>query len=175
MTTEATVADKKRAHHPGSGRRKAPVFNKGRVLAQEEKDRLHEIIGTGLLQRDMLIEYLHLIQDAEGCLTSGLLQALADEMRIPMAEVYEVATFYAHFDIVRDDEAKPEPITIRVCESLSCSMAGAEELYAGLTEAQSRHSRLQGLRPVRRRGWLRGPGQVPVGRSQRREGDGDAQ
>ncbi len=140
--TEATETDKKRAHHPGSGRRKAPVFNKGRVLAQEEKDRLHEILGTGERQRDMLIEYLHRIQDEEGCLPAGLLQALADDMRIPMAEVYEVATFYAHFDVVRDGEPRPAPVTIRVCESLSCALAGAERLMAELNNANLENVRV---------------------------------
>ncbi|ESR26710.1 NAD(P)H-dependent oxidoreductase subunit E [Lutibaculum baratangense] len=142
LTTDATKADKKRAHHPGSGRRKAPVFNKGRVLAQEEKDRLLEILGPGERQRDMLIEYLHKIQDAEHCLPAGLLHALAEDMRIPMAEVYEVATFYAHFDVVRDGEERPEPLTIRVCESLSCALAGAERLYDELGAANLKNVRI---------------------------------
>ena len=53
-------------------------------------------------ERALLIEYLHLIQDQEGCLPEGHLHALAEELRIPMAEVYEVATFYAHFDVVAE-------------------------------------------------------------------------
>lgn len=118
--------------HPGSGRRKAPTFNKGRVLNGEDVDRIRELLGDRPRRRDLLIEHLHLIQDSEGCLPAGLLHALAAEMRIPMAEIYEVASFYAHFDIVRDGEPRPAPVTIRVCESLSCALAGAEKLIAEL-------------------------------------------
>ncbi|UUX50344.1 NAD(P)H-dependent oxidoreductase subunit E [Nisaea acidiphila] len=118
--------------HPGSGRRKAPTFNKGRVLSGEDVDRLKQLLGDRPRRRDLLIEHLHLIQDSEGCLPAGLLHALAAEMRIPMAEIYEVASFYAHFDIVRDGETRPAPVTIRVCESLSCALAGAEQLISEL-------------------------------------------
>ena len=118
--------------HPGSGRRKAPVFPKGRLLKSEETDAVAKLLGDRPRQRDMLIEYLHLIQDAEGCLPAGHMQALGEELKIPMAEVFEVASFYAHFDIVRDDEERPAPVTVRVCESLSCMMAGAEQVIAEL-------------------------------------------
>jgi formate dehydrogenase len=118
--------------HPGSGRRKAPMFPKGRLLKPEETDAVRALLGDRPRRRDLLIEYLHLIQDAEGCLPAGHLQALGEELRIPMAEVYEVASFYAHFDIVRDGEAPPAPVTIRVCDSISCMMAGAERLLAAL-------------------------------------------
>ena len=123
---------KGRKIHPGSGRRKAPVFPKGRLLAQEDAEAVRDLLGDRPRQRDMLIEYLHLIQDSEGCLPAGHLQALGDELKIPMAEVYEVASFYAHFDIVRDGEDRPAPVTVRVCESLSCMLAGAEALIAAL-------------------------------------------
>ena len=86
----------------------------------------------GPYERALLIEYLHKIQDAEHCLPAGHLHALADLVRIPMAEVYEVATFYAHFDVVQDGEDRPASTTIRVCDSLSCMMAGAEKLLAAL-------------------------------------------
>jgi formate dehydrogenase beta subunit len=125
-------AGKGRAIHPGEGRRKALLHPKGRVLAQSEIDAVAKLIGPGPYPRDMLIEYLHLIQDAERCLPVGHLHALAEAMRIPMAEVYEVATFYAHFDVTGDGEAKPPKITIRVCDSLSCMMAGSEALLAEL-------------------------------------------
>src|SRR5499426_2411109 len=128
-----------RAIHPGSGRRKSAPFPKGRVLKQAELDAVRALLGDAPRERTLLLEYLHLIQDAEGALPAGLLQALAEELRIPMAEVYEVATFYAHFDVIADGEAKPAPITIRVCDSLSCMLAGAEELLATLkAEAASR-------------------------------------
>ena len=118
--------------HPGSGRRKAPVFPKGRLLKPEEAEAVAKLLGDRPRRRDLLIEYLHLIQDSEGCLPAGMLQALGEELRIPMAEVYEVASFYAHFDIVRDGEDRPAPVTVRVCDSLSCMMAGAEQVIAEL-------------------------------------------
>ncbi len=118
--------------HPGSGRRKAPVFPKGRLLGRDETEAVAKLLGDRPRQRDMLIEYLHLIQDAEGCLPAGLMQALGEELKIPMAEVFEVASFYAHFDIVRDGETPPAPVTVRVCDSLSCMMAGAEQVISEL-------------------------------------------
>lgn len=124
-----------RSIHPGSGRRKAPVFPKGRLLDPEDVSFVQNLLGDEPRARDKLIEYLHLIQDAEGCLPAGRLQALGEELRIPMAEVFEVASFYAHFDIVRDGEDRPAPVTVRVCESLSCMMAGAETLISELEAA----------------------------------------
>ena len=117
---------------PGSGRRRVAYFPKGRLLKPEEREAIKALIGDRPRQRDHLIEYLHVIQDREGCLPAGLLHALADELRLPMAEVYEVASFYAHFDIVRDGEQRPPPVTVRVCDSLSCMLFGAEELLARL-------------------------------------------
>ena len=121
-----------RANHPGAGRRNAPLYPKGRVLRQEELETVRKLIGPGPYERPLLIEYLHKIQDSESCLPAGLLQGLAESLGIPMAEVYEVATFYAHFDVVQDGEPRPPKITIRVCDSLSCMLAGAEQLLAAL-------------------------------------------
>ena len=121
-----------RAIHPGSGRRKAPLFPKGRVLRQEEVAAVRALIGERPRERALLIEYLHLIQDSQGCLPEGYLHALAAELNIPMAEVYEVATFYAHFEVVGDTEEPPPKVTIRVCDSLSCMLAGAERLISEL-------------------------------------------
>jgi NADH:ubiquinone oxidoreductase subunit F (NADH-binding)/NADH:ubiquinone oxidoreductase subunit E len=123
-----------RAIHPGAGRRKAAPHPRGRVLREDEVAAVRAILGEAPRERALLIEYLHLIQDHEGCLPEGHLHALAEELRIPMAEVYEVATFYAHFDVVREGEERPPAVTIRVCDSLSCMLAGAERL---LTELQS--------------------------------------
>ncbi|MBY0226055.1 MAG: NAD(P)H-dependent oxidoreductase subunit E [Hyphomicrobium sp.] len=131
-TGNGTLTLEKRANHPGSGRRKAAAYQKGRQLQPFETAAVKKLIGEGPYERPLLIEYLHLIQDAEKCLPAGHLHALAELLRIPMAEVYEVATFYAHFDVVQDGEEKPEPITIRVCDSLSCMLAGAEKLIAAL-------------------------------------------
>ncbi len=129
---ELSNGGENRRIHPGSGRRKAPVFPKGRLLGNDEAEFVTGLLGDRPRQRDMLIEYLHLIQDAEGSLSAGHMQALGEELKIPMAEVYEVASFYAHFDIVRDGEERPAPVTVRVCESLSCMMAGAEQVIAEL-------------------------------------------
>src|SRR5262245_14017396 len=133
-----------RAIHPGSGRRKAAPFPRGRVLKQEEVAAVPALLGDRPRERPLLIEYLHLIQDSEGCLPAGHLHALAEELRIPMAEVYEVATFYAHFDVVADGEERPAKVTIRVCDSLSCMLGGAERLIAEMQAAN-----LAGVRVVR--------------------------
>ncbi len=125
-----------RAIHPGSGRRKGAAFPKGRVLKAEELAAVKSLLGDRPRERSMLIEYLHLIQDSEGCLPAGHLHALAEELRVPMAEVYEVATFYAHFDVVADGEPRPPRVTVRVCDSLSCMLAGGEALLAELRARQ---------------------------------------
>jgi len=82
-------------------------------------------------RRDLLIEYLHVINDAYNCLHDRHLVALAREMNLPMAEVYEVATFYHHFEVVKGDQAAPG-LTVRVCDGLSCELAGAGDLLASL-------------------------------------------
>jgi formate dehydrogenase len=125
-------SERKRPAHPGAGRRKAAPYPKGRVLRDSEIAAVRALIGPAPYERSMLIEYLHKIQDSEHCLPAGHLHALAELMRLPMAEVYEVATFYAHFDVVRDGEPRPPAITVRVCDSLSCMLAGAERLMEEL-------------------------------------------
>jgi formate dehydrogenase len=124
----------RRSIHPGSGRRKAAPYPRGRVLRQDEIDAVHALLGDRPRERALLIEYLHLIQDTEGCLPAGHLHALAEALGIPMAEVFEVATFYAHFDVVGDGEPKPPDVTVRVCDSLSCMLAGGETLLGALQE-----------------------------------------
>jgi formate dehydrogenase len=90
------------------------------------------LLGDRPRRRDLLIEHLHLIQDHYGYLSAAHLAALAAEMRLALVEVYEVATFYAHFDVVKEGETPPPAVTVRVCDSLSCAMAGAEKLLADL-------------------------------------------
>lgn len=85
-------------------------------------------------RRDLLIEYLHRLNDHFGVLHDRHLVALAKQMNLPMAEVYEVASFYHHFDIVRGEDAHAPRLVLRVCDSLSCSLAGARELLAALPE-----------------------------------------
>ena len=118
--------------HPGSGRRKAPPVGKGRQLEDSVLVEVANLLGSRSRQRDLLIEHLHLLQDRFRGLHVRHLQALAELMRLPMAEVFEVASFYAHFDIIMDGEPEPAEITIRVCDSLSCAMKGAAKLHEQL-------------------------------------------
>ncbi|WP_270937981.1 NADH-quinone oxidoreductase subunit NuoE family protein, partial [Falsiroseomonas oryzae] len=92
-------------------------------------------LGDTPLRRDLLIEHLHALQDRHGCLREGHLLALAEAMRLAPVEVFEVATFYAHFDVLADDAPTPAPVTIRVCEGLPCAMAGAAPLLDALHAA----------------------------------------
>ncbi len=117
-----------------SGKGKGRRHTKGRQLQDGPWEEVRALLGDRPRDRDLLIEYLHLIQDEYGHLSAAHLRALAEEMRIGMAEVYEVATFYAHFDVVKEDEAPPPALTIRVCDSLSCELAGAQALKAALED-----------------------------------------
>ena len=108
----------------GKGRRTP----KGRQFEDEALNEVKALLENRPRQKDLLIEFLHLIQDKYGYLSAQHLCALAEELKISMAEVYEVASFYAHFDIVKEDETPPPQLTIRVCDSLSCELAGAEKL-----------------------------------------------
>jgi formate dehydrogenase len=109
---------------------------KGRVVDPKAVAEIRALIGEGDTalprRRDLLIEHLHRIQDHYGCLSAAHLAALAAELGMAQAEVYEVATFYHHFDVVKEGEAGPPAMTVRVCNSLSCEMAGAKELLARL-------------------------------------------
>ncbi|WP_114965349.1 NAD(P)H-dependent oxidoreductase subunit E [Alkalilacustris brevis] len=115
-----------------SGRGRGRTTPKGRQIDDAALARVRDLLGDRPRRRDLLIEHLHLIQDAEGHLSAANLRALAHEMRLSMAEIWEVASFYAHFDLVKEDEAPPPALTIRVCDSLSCELAGAEALLAAL-------------------------------------------
>jgi formate dehydrogenase len=117
---------------PGPGRGRPRRTPKGRQIDPKALDDVRALLGTRERRRDLLIEHLHLIQDRYGYLSAAHLAALADEMKLAQAEVYEVATFYAHFDVVKEGDTPPPPITVRVCDSLSCAMAGAEHLLEEL-------------------------------------------
>ncbi|MEK9851171.1 MAG: NAD(P)H-dependent oxidoreductase subunit E, partial [Candidatus Puniceispirillum sp.] len=123
---------------PGKGR-KTP---KGRQVDDAALADVQALLGARPRRRDLLIEFLHLIQDRYGRLSVAHLSALAQELRLAQSEVYEVATFYAHFDVVKEGETPPPALTIRVCDSLSCELAGAESLKnaleAGLDSAEVR-------------------------------------
>ena len=97
---------------------------------------------------DLLIEFLHLIQDRYGYLSARHLRALCEEMRLPQAAVYEVATFYSHFDVVKEGEAPPPPTTIRVCDSITCEIKGAEALLAALENETNPSRSARAARPV---------------------------
>ena len=109
---------------------------RGRVVDPKAVAEVRALIGKGegalALRRDLLIEHLHRIQDSYGHLSEGHLAALAAELAMAQSEVYEVATFYHHFDVVKTGDAVPPAVTVRVCESLSCEMAGAKDLLARL-------------------------------------------
>ena len=116
----------------GSGKgRKTP---KGRQYDDNALKEVEELLGNLELRSDLLIEHLHRVQDKFGHLSMRHLRALAELLKMSMAEVYEVATFYAHFDVVREDEKAPPALTIRVCDSLSCELAGSNELKAALED-----------------------------------------
>ena len=119
------------AHRRGR-RRRGRATPKGRQVDPAAREEIRALLGGGPHRRDHLIEHLHLVQDRFGALHARHLAALADEHRLAQAEVYEVATFYAHFDLVADGAAPPPPLTVRVCDSLSCELAGAARLMAAL-------------------------------------------
>ncbi|MCZ7660279.1 MAG: NAD(P)H-dependent oxidoreductase subunit E [Xanthobacteraceae bacterium] len=116
----------------GSGRRRPPATPKGRQVDPRALDEIHALLGARPRRRDLLIEHLHLIQDRYGHLSAAHLAALASEMKLALTEVYEVATFYAHFDVVKEGQDFPPAVTVRVCDSLSCAMAGAERMLEQL-------------------------------------------
>lgn len=117
-----------------SGKGKGRRHTKGRQLQDQAWDEVKALLGDAPRRADLLIEHLHNIQDQYGHLSAAHLRALAEEMRMSMAEIYEVATFYAHFDVVKEDEVPPPALTIRVCDSLSCELAGAQALKAALED-----------------------------------------
>ncbi|MBS9718423.1 NAD(P)H-dependent oxidoreductase subunit E [Pseudohalocynthiibacter aestuariivivens] len=117
-----------------SGKGKGRKTPKGRQLDDHAWEEVRALLGDSPRRRDLLIEYLHLLQDEYGHLSAAHLRALAEELRVGQAEVYEVATFYAHFDVVKEGETPPPALTIRVCDSLSCELAGAEQLQKALED-----------------------------------------
>ena len=123
-----------RLRHPGRGERKSARHPRGRQIDPTALKEVKELLGTEPLRRDLLIEYLHLIQDSRGHLSIAYLAALASELRLSQTEVFEVASFYSHFDVVGEDEKPPPPLTVRVCDSLSCEMAGAKDLLEQLSD-----------------------------------------
>jgi NADH:ubiquinone oxidoreductase subunit F (NADH-binding) len=120
-------------------RRAAP---KGRRVDPKAQEEVRALLGNESRQRDLLIEHLHKLQDAFGHLSSAHMAALAQEMGLAQTEVYEVATFYHHFDVVKEGETAPQALTVRVCDGLSCEMAGAQDLLAKLPDILGKEVRV---------------------------------
>jgi formate dehydrogenase beta subunit len=120
-------------------KREAP---KGRQVDPQAAREVDALLGDASRARDLLIEHLHKIQDRYGHLSAAHLAALAREMSLAQTEVYEVATFYHHFDVVKEGQAAPAPLTVRVCDGLSCEMAGAKDLLAKLPALLGREVRV---------------------------------
>jgi formate dehydrogenase beta subunit len=123
-----TVTEARNKSVGGGHRRRSPRTPKGRQVDPQALDAVRALLGGRERRRDLLIEHLHLIQDRYGHLSVAHLAALAQEMKLALTEVYEVATFYAHFDVVKEGETPPPAVTVRVCDSLSCALAGAQSL-----------------------------------------------
>ncbi len=123
--------------------KKRRIAAKGRAVNPVIREELQQLLGKLVLQRDQLIECLHMIQDTHGHITDGHIVALADLMQLASTEVYEVATFYHHFDVVKDDHPKPPAMTVRVCDSVTCEMFGAEQLISELEASTDSNLRIQ--------------------------------
>ena len=129
-----TAGKTRRQRHPGAAKRRGGRHPKGRQVDDRALTEVQALLGDRPRGRDLLIEHLHLIQDRYGHLSAAHVAALAHEMRLAQTEVYEVATFYAHFDVIKEDETPPPPLTIRVCDSLTCEIMGAQRLMTALRE-----------------------------------------
>ena len=130
----ASDRDFRRYDQPRKGRG-GKFFEKGRQIEAGGLEEVQALLGERPRRRDLLIEHLHLIQDRYGHLSHRHLVALAHEMRLALAEIFEVATFYHHFDVMAADETPPPPLTVRVCDSLSCALFGARQLLEELSSA----------------------------------------
>src|SRR5207342_3855278 len=124
------------------GRRRPPRTPKGRQVDPQALGEIRAVLTDRPRRRDLLIEHLHLIQDEYGYLSAAHLAALALEMKLALTEVYEVATFYAHFDVVKEGDTPPPAVTVRVCDSIACDMAGSRELLAALPAVLGRDVRV---------------------------------
>ncbi len=117
----------------------------GRTTPHKSLGEVKQLLGDAPRTRDMLIEHLHKIQDHYHCISNSHILALSIEMQLPMAEVYETATFYHHFDVLKANELAPPKKTVRVCESLTCEMFGAKELIQQLKSENLDDVRIQAV------------------------------
>ncbi|MEO5510780.1 MAG: NAD(P)H-dependent oxidoreductase subunit E, partial [Longimicrobiales bacterium] len=127
---------RKRSGNGGGGGLRMRAVPKGRQVDEGAAVEVRHVTQDLPLRADLLIEHLHRIQDHYGSVSTPHMAALAEQLGLAQTEVYEVATFYHHFDVLRDGETQPAPVTIRVCESISCHLAGANAL---LHELADRH------------------------------------
>ncbi len=130
----------KKKKNGGGGRARGTL--KGRRVDPQARAEVLALLGDEPRRRDLLIEHLHKIQDRYGCLSAAHVVALADEMRMAMSEVYEVATFYHHFDVVKEGDTPPPAITVRVCDSIGCDLAGSYKLLATLPQLLGKEVRV---------------------------------
>src|SRR5437867_7528953 len=105
---------------------------KGRAVDAKALAEVQQLLGDAPRRRDLLIEHLHRLNDRFGHLPAAHLAALAQEMRLALTEVYEVATFYHHFEVVKEGEIAPPALTVRVCDSIACELAGSQSLLERL-------------------------------------------
>ena len=131
-TPESTASESNGKNGRRGGRGRVRATPKGRQVDPKAREEVLALLGDEPRRRDLLIEHLHKIQDRYGCLEARHLVALAAEMNMAMAEVYEVATFYHHFDVIKEGDTPPPAITVRVCDSLACELAGAHKLLEQL-------------------------------------------
>src|SRR5262245_45947624 len=129
-------------NRPAGKRSRVRATPKGRSVDPQAHAEVQALLGDRPRRRDLLIEHLHGIQDRFGCLSAAHLVALAAEMKLAMTEVYEVATFYHHFDVVKEGDVAPPAITVRVCDSISCDLAGSRDLLAKLPAMLGRDVRV---------------------------------
>ena len=142
MSTKNNEASQNQARSEYPIRKKGQA--RGRALNRPVKEQLESLLAPHLpLQRDRLIEYLHVIQDTYGAINSDRIVALATLMGLASTEVFEVATFYHHFDVIENDAEAPPPLTVRVCESVTCAMFGAEALQSELNDRFGDQARIQ--------------------------------
>ena len=142
MSSKNTESSNRQARAESSIRKKGQ--SRGRPLNRRIKEELEALLTPHLpLQRDRLIEYLHVIQDNYGAINSERIVGLAALMGLASTEVFEVATFYHHFDVVESDADAPLPLTVRVCESVTCAMFGSEALQSELNDRFGDQARIQ--------------------------------
>ena len=126
-----------------NGKKRIKGLQRGRPIDDVALAEIRSLLGEDTRRRDLLIEYLHRIQDRFGCISAAHCVALADELALSSTEVYEVATFYHHFDVIKDDEQRPPAVTVRVCESVSCALFGAADLLESLKDSLGPTVRVQ--------------------------------